>query len=250
MKQDALTGPEYDAQWKALGDFIRFNPGARHRRRLCLKIVEHLRFDCVADIGCGPGELLLALRGRHPEIRRFVGADFAPETVESTRKSLGWADIRQLDITEGTLGERFPLVTCCEVIEHLTDQPRAFGHLAEMVAPGGHLLVTCPTGKVFATERHFGHVRHPSAAELERWGKDAGLRTVQSYAWGFPGYLLLKYAVNIDPAMAMAQFGSGGYNTGKKLINHALYAWSYMSLNTSAKACQLVWLYQKGTEAL
>ncbi len=245
MTPTPLSGPEYDAQWKELGDFIRYNPGARHRRRLCLKILDRIRAETVADIGCGPGELLLALRGTHPEIRRFVGADLAPGTVEATRQRLSWAEFRQLDITAGTLGEQFALVTCCEVIEHLADQPRALAHLAEMVAPGGHLLVTCPTGKVFATERHFGHVRHPTPQDLEQWGKDAGLRTVERYAWGYPGYLLLKRAVNIDPKMAMSQFGSGNYSTVKKLINHALYLWSFMSLGTSDRACQLVWLYQR-----
>lgn len=244
---EPLSKGEYDRQWRELGDFIRYNPGARHRRRLCLEMLAGLRPEpeSVADIGCGPGELLLLLRQRMPSIKRFVGADFAPETVAGTQARLSWAELCELDITARAIDEEFALVTCCEVIEHLNEQVRAIEHLARMVAPGGHLLITCPTGYLFATERHFGHVRHPSPEDLEQWGKAAGLRTVAQKAWGFPAYRLLKHAVNIKPEMALRQFGSGTYNTTKKLINHALYAVSYVSWHDPNRACQLVWLYEK-----
>lgn len=240
-----LSGSEYDAQWRELGDFIRYNPGARHRRRLYHDILKDLSFDSVADIGCGPGELLLSLRESHPEIKRFVGADLGSETTEATAARLPWADFCVLDITEGALSETFSLVTCAEVIEHLEHQETAMRHLAQMVAPGGHLMVSCPTGKMFTTERHFGHVRHPSEQDLETWGRAVGLRTVKRTAWGFPTYLALKHLVNVFPDVSLKQFAHGSYNAPKRWINHALYYASYASLQQSERACQLVWLYEK-----
>jgi SAM-dependent methyltransferase len=246
MTHEALSGEQYDAAWRSLGDFIRYNPGARHRRRLCLRILEGVHVETIADIGCGPGELLLALRARRRGVRRFVGADFAPETVRVTQAALPWAEIQQLDITQATLvGETFDLVTCCEVIEHVRAQREVISNLSEMVSSGGHLLVSCPTGRLFTTERQFGHVQHPTPQDLEEWGRAAGLRTAERYLWGYPGYLLVKHMVNINPKLSMKQFGSGDYNLPKRLINHGLYLWSFLSWPHETRACQVVWLYQK-----
>jgi SAM-dependent methyltransferase len=246
MMDEALPSDEYDVQWQRLGDFIRYNPGARHRRRLSLRMLEGVRAEAAADIGCGLGELLTCPKQARPDIQRFVGADFAAKTVKRVRAALPWAEIHELDLTQGALNDTFELVTCSEVIEHLTDQAQAVANLAKMVAPGGHLLITCPTGRIFATERHFGHVKHPTPSDLERWGAAAGLVTQEAISWGFPAYLMVKHAANLNPELAIRQFGSGHFNSLQKLINHALYVWSFASW-PSRRACQLFWLYRKPT---
>ncbi len=248
MMLNPLSGSQYDRQWKELGDFIVYNPGARHRRRLCLQLVKDLHIDSVADIGCGPGELLLALRETHPEIGRFVGADLASETMDATAHRLPWAELCELDVTKDALDQTFSLVTCAEVIEHLSEQRQAMKNLAKMVAPGGHLLISCPTGKMFTTEKHFGHVRHPTPADLTSWGDELGLETVRKTQWGFPTYLALKHLVNLFPDLSMKEFGSGDYNAPKRFINNALYWATFASLPDSQKACQLFWLYRKPRE--
>ena len=56
-----LTPSQYDQMWSQLGDFIRYNPGARHRRRLVWNVLNELQFETFADIGCGRGEFIRML---------------------------------------------------------------------------------------------------------------------------------------------------------------------------------------------
>src|SRR5262245_3016834 len=52
-------------------------------------------------------------------------------------------DLRDLDPDDG-VGERFDVVICLEVIEHLRDDARLVRGLAASLRPGGRLLLTAP----------------------------------------------------------------------------------------------------------
>lgn len=240
----ALSRADYEAQWRALGDFIRLNPGARHRRRLTLRMLDGIAADSVLDAGCGPGELLLSLRGARGGIGRFVGADMATETLARNRRAMPWAEFVELDLVAGPLPEAFDLVLCCEVLEHVSERARAFANLAAMVRPGGALLVSCPTGVVYETERRFGHVSHPDADELEALGRACGLETLRSLDWGWPFYRALKWATNLDPDWSVRHFGSGSYSAPGRWLNHLLYAVNFLNIG-SKSGCQLFRLYRK-----
>lgn len=244
----ALTAADYDALWRALGDFIRLNPGARHRRRLTLRMLRGVEFDSVLDVGCGSGELLLHLHRARGGRGRWAGADLARETLETNRCAMPWAEFVEFDLVAGPLPDAFDsafdLVLCCEVLEHLDDRARAFEHLAATVRPGGTLLVSCPTGRVFETERRFGHVSHPDARELEALGSACGLETERAANWGWPLYRALKWAANVDTDWSMRNFGSGSYSRTGRWLNHLLYVANFLNLDSRA-GCQLFHLYRK-----
>src|SRR5688500_18256390 len=100
----------------------------------------------------------------------------------------------------------FDVVVATEVIEHLDDPEAAIKRLAQAATPGGHVVITCPTGKVWPTERHFGHVRHPRDADLAQWARRAGLDVEELWTWGFPTYALTKWAANVSPEAALQAF--------------------------------------------
>jgi len=221
---------EYDRQWGVLSDFIRYHPGARHRRRLIGKIVGKLDCRRILDVGCGPGELVYFFR-QTLEGKELTGCDFSPDVIASNRHRIPDADFHVLDVSADTLDDEFDLVVCSEVIEHIEDQPAAFRNLAAMVAPGGHLLVTCPTGTVYPTEVHFGHVRHPSLDELLEMGAANGLRPKLALNWGWPTYRALKFATNINSSWAIERFAEGDYSLSSKWISHLLYGLNFLNLD-------------------
>lgn len=235
----------YQAFWEETPDFARYNPGARHRRRLIADCLGAERFSSVLDVGCGQGELLALLRGAHPEVASLAGIDLSPDQV--ARNGERWPDMEffALDVQKEALKRTFDLVVCSEVIEHLDDQRAAMGNLARMVRAGGRLLVTCPTGTMYATERHFGHVRHPRAEELQRWAGEAGLELVSLWNWGWPTYRLLKWATNVDAEWALKRFASGSYTRGAKLVSNALYWLNFLNRQDDQRGCQLFGVFRR-----
>ena len=235
----------YNRIWRELTPFIRYNPGARHRRRLLFQFVAALPKRSVLDVGCGYGELLRLLRARWPEIAEAAGADLSEAVVEQNRRAHLSMGFHVLDLERAALPLQAELVTCTEVIEHLDDRASAFLHLAAMTAPGGALVVTCPTGKVHATERHFGHTTHPDVAELGALGEQAGLTLGRVQNWGFPIYRLTKWLTNLNPELALRTFAGEQYGAPQVLISNALYWANFLNMPSSPFGCQLVALFRK-----
>ena len=236
MMMDAAA---YDERWPEWDDFIRYNPGARHRRRLTLRLIDGLRFGTVLDVGCGNAELLGVLRHAYPAAR-LNGADFSGEVIQRNRSILPGIPFHVLDIEKERIEIRYDLVICCEVIEHLRDRRAALANLREMVGPGGHLAITCPTGPVYATERHFGHTTHPDVREIEGHAQALGLRIEKMWNWGWPTYAMLKWATNVNSEWALKTFANRKYSAASKLVSNALYYANYLNVTSRGSAgCQL-----------
>jgi 2-polyprenyl-3-methyl-5-hydroxy-6-metoxy-1,4-benzoquinol methylase len=48
------------------------------------------------------------------------------------------------DITKSTIADRFDLITCISVLEHIKDHSAAVSNMFALLRPGGHLLMTFP----------------------------------------------------------------------------------------------------------
>lgn len=237
----ALHADDYDAQWLQLSDFLKYNPGSRHRRRLIKLALERMGVvGRVVDVGCGLGETVQFLASAFPD-NRFTGADFSPVAIEECGRRMPQHQWVVADISKGPVKGDHEALVCSEVLEHLDDPATAVRHLAASVRPGGIVVITVPHGPVFATERAVGHVTHPSAAELGEWISAAGLSIEVHWCWGFPGYLGLKWLANRNPEMAMDQLANGEYGPLAKGLNHVAYAATAVtSLPNSSRGVQSV----------
>lgn len=96
------------------------------------------------DAGCGEGNMVRRLAPFLPDVRTTL-ADGAPAMLARTRDidaERHVADIRSLPFRDG----EFDLVTCCWVLEVLSDRDRsaAVGELIRVLRPGGLLcLAVC-----------------------------------------------------------------------------------------------------------
>jgi 2-polyprenyl-6-hydroxyphenyl methylase / 3-demethylubiquinone-9 3-methyltransferase len=98
----------------------------------------------VLDMGCGAGLLTEPLARMGGTV---TGVDAAPENIAVARdhalQSRLTIDYRAGEI-DAVSGERFDLITCLEVIEHVADPPRFIAGLAGLLAPGGLLILSTP----------------------------------------------------------------------------------------------------------
>jgi SAM-dependent methyltransferase len=237
----------YNSFWPEGFDFTRYHPGSRHRRRLIQKMLDKLQFKSVLDVGCGPGDLLVDILARREKSDlKLTGADISQEVVEKNSRQFPTMSFFHLDIQKHTISNvgSFDLIICSEVIEHLSDQRKAIENLASMLAKGGALLITCPSGKVFETEKSFGHTKHPSVKELTQLAIENGLGVEKAWNWGWPTYGLLKIATNINTSWALKNFASGHYSPVKKWISTFLYYINFFNIN-SPMGCQLFVLLRK-----
>jgi ubiquinone/menaquinone biosynthesis C-methylase UbiE len=239
----SLTAEDYDKQWSVLSDYIKYNPGARHRRRLILKLIKRLPVTNCLDIGCGKGELLILLSRYFNSRIKLTGADLSSGVIKDNLDRIKDADFFTLDIEKENINRKYDLIICSEVLEHLTNRRLALMHILNMMDSKGYLLVTVPTGKIYDTERYFGHVSHPTQKELKELARENNLRIIIFWNWGFPFYKILKWITNINSEWAIRNFGSGNYSFVSKFICNSLYFLNF--LNLKKRGCQLLVLMQR-----
>lgn len=144
------------------------------RRRIVLDFVRRLNLPedaAILDAGCGNGSILDGLR-RHG---RVTAVDVNPEAVAQARR-------REAEVLLSPLvplpleGQRFALVTCLDVLEHVPDDRAALSELLRVTQPGGLLLLTVPAypGLWSAHDVAAGHRRRYGRAQLISLARESG----------------------------------------------------------------------------
>lgn len=107
----------------------------------------------VLDVGCGTG-LISNLFARRYSSSKFTGIDFA-NSVEYARlfakqQQICNVQFEQIDFADFQTREKFDVVICQGVLHHMLDVDSASTKLAELVRPGGKLIVGLyhPWGKI------------------------------------------------------------------------------------------------------
>jgi SAM-dependent methyltransferase len=162
------------------------------------------------DAGTARGDVALHFARMRPQWQ-VLGIDLDPERVKRCRSAANalmienarfeWGDLLAMNQTN-----KYDLITCSDVLEHIEDDHRAVTNLAQALKPGGRLLMTFPAhpGRRHLRLLHWlerrrggvpsgvvGHVREgydpSSAAEL---AEAAGLEVVKiRWTYGFFGTL-------------------------------------------------------------
>lgn len=145
-------------------------------------IASHYVRRSVVDFGCGSGNLLRAVLDRAADScegrpQRVLALDHARSAVKRTADLVPEAEGRVFDLMRDDLGgERFDLVLCTEVLEHLRRPGIARDRLAAACAPGGTILITVPDGAIDAWE---GHVNFWTEDGLASFLEPIGATTVE-----------------------------------------------------------------------
>jgi 2-polyprenyl-6-hydroxyphenyl methylase/3-demethylubiquinone-9 3-methyltransferase len=158
-------------------------------------IRQSTEFDgrAIVDVGCGGGILAEAMAQAGATV---TGIDMARESLAVARlhqiESGVDVDYRQATAEElaAECPDRFDVVTCLEMLEHVPEPPQVIRSCAELVKPGGHVFFSTinrnPKSFLFAivgaeyllkllpagTHEYQKFIR-PS--ELESWARAAGL---------------------------------------------------------------------------
>jgi SAM-dependent methyltransferase len=117
----------------------------------------------VIDVGCGAGNLLRSVVEKTtPE--RVVGIDYASAGVRRAKQLVPAGEFLAESLYDVDLDEKFDLVLCTEVLEHLRDPRGAVEVLVRLCARPGAIVITVPDG---AQDTWEGHRNFWTESELE-----------------------------------------------------------------------------------
>ena len=164
------------------------------------EVIEDSLGERVLEVGCGIGNLTkLIAQGRHVHV-----LDIESEYVEGV---LGQQELlRALSLSGhvGDISEPLPesahsfspdTIVCLNVLEHVKDDRAALKNMAEVVCPGGVLIVLVPAFQALhgTLDVALGHYRRYNKKQLSQLGHQVGL-TVDTLFYlnlfGLPGWWL------------------------------------------------------------
>jgi SAM-dependent methyltransferase len=135
------VGEGWAAQWRRTDR--SFGPLTEH----LLKRSREFAFGAVLDIGCGAGELSLALARGRPHVT-VTGVDISPQLIEVARErgaQLGNVSFEVADAALWRPAVEFApdLLVSRHGVMFFDDPVAAFAHLAGQAAPGAGLMFSC-----------------------------------------------------------------------------------------------------------
>lgn len=182
----------YNKRWDREDE--RDRPPAPTRVRIVTDAVAaavSVKQPLILDVGCGNGWVLSAINQRLNAQARLFG-------VEPSLRGAGNCETRvpNATVSAGTLAsvyyeEQFDIVVTSEVIEHVTDQNEFILQIAEVLKPGGTLILTTPNG--LYRESYFRENPGYEAQPVENWLKISELQEMCQERY------LLKSIRTFDP---------------------------------------------------
>jgi len=187
--------------WTEIGRHpIRHNAFTAERYRIVASRAALKGARRVLDYGCGDGALLSVLASAAPGVE-LHGFDLNALGLEHARRALA---ARRLVATlygapEAIPSAAFDCVVCTEVIEHATAPDRMLEHIAQLLKPGGRVVITTPI-RLTETPEDVNHVQEWFPSEFaalfppSRWRvlsheQVVPCAAVEAYFWRPPLFL-------------------------------------------------------------
>lgn len=131
----------------------------------------------ILDIGCGAGTISFYLASKKHEV---LGIDISNNAINACRESVKRlrlernAHFEVMNFPKQIPDERFDLIICSEVIEHLYDDDLALKKIFLLLKPGGIAFISAPSinaplyklGLTKDFDQRVGHLRRYSLKEL------------------------------------------------------------------------------------
>jgi SAM-dependent methyltransferase len=192
---------DWDAHWSEYAEAAESNPAQAYRRQLVLRLLSDGKTQParVLDIGSGTGELIGEVLKRWPTVSA-LGLEMSVFGVALSQRRLPAARFRVCNLLtepepQGDEAGWATHAVCSEVLEHVDDPVQLLRNARAWMAPGCRLVVTVPGGPMSPFDKHIGHRRHFSPADIGEAITAAGLKPLTLEAAGFPFHNLYRVMV-------------------------------------------------------
>jgi 2-polyprenyl-3-methyl-5-hydroxy-6-metoxy-1,4-benzoquinol methylase len=238
----------YDEAWQRWQVMIDYSPAPKHRRRIIRKIISDQvkNISSVVDVGCGNGRLLaeVSIELGKEEIE-YKGFDISELVIEQNKDNqfLDGINWQQLNLDEEKLAEKFDLVLCSELLEHLQNWKIGLDRLLD--ATGKYLIVTIPSGYLYKIDRMVGHQKHFTRKTIETYFVARPEFSVEIFFWGFPFHQIYKRLINLRPNSIYNRFAGGNYSCKEKMLSNFINLLFYLNIKTQFETSQMILVAQR-----
>jgi 2-polyprenyl-3-methyl-5-hydroxy-6-metoxy-1,4-benzoquinol methylase len=178
--------------YDAAKEMAYFNTTATSRNLAYHKLIDKLpdwisvRACNLLDVGCGDGGLMAVAQEHGLEV---LGVETSPSMQELVRARLGTTAIWSAALTD-LPGGSFDVIALINVIEHVHQPGRMLRTLAELLSPGGVLLIHTMNfdglpARIKGSRWHqlepMEHIYYFTAQTLALMAKQAGLRVIDRF---------------------------------------------------------------------
>lgn len=137
------------------------------------------------DIGCGSGSISLFVASRG---KKVLGIDISETSIKACREGAqglrleDMASFKVMDFPKESPKQKFGLVICSEVLEHIREDKRALKKIYRLLNPDGLLIISVPSenaplykiGIAKKFDARVGHLRRYNANQLVGFCKEMG----------------------------------------------------------------------------
>lgn len=218
---------DYDLSWDQWVDCEIYGPTLRHQRRNVQALLRGLNYESILDTGGGSGDNLCHML-RAKKVKDVCLIDISLKALERAKTLIPAAKLVHMDVQRDSIGHKFDMVLCCDVLEHIPDDTAALKNIKKMT--GKYLIVSTLLGRMRESEKHVGHVRNYTLDGLLNKLKEAGFKPLKVIKWGFPFYSPIYR--NIWDRLPQ-EINNGRFGLFRKLCANILYL--IFMLNSSSK---------------
>ncbi|MFH1190122.1 MAG: class I SAM-dependent methyltransferase [Candidatus Omnitrophota bacterium] len=169
------------------------------------------RIKSVCDVGCGVGNLLLALEDRIIDAK---GIDTSDESLSLARARIKSPRIKLEKKDAYELAEQFDLVFLTDILEHIQDDRSMVRFLHDrVIKKDGYLIITVPAHRRLYSkfDENAGHYRRYDKAALLAILKEGGFEPMLCWCYG---QLAFHYIANAMLLFERSKDGAADVNAG------------------------------------
>lgn len=225
-----------DGHWEKIYLHQQKDFRSANLNRLLLKMMP--RKGSVLDVGCGTCGLTLELLKYGYDVyaidSSFTMVENAKKVLEKAGYSRGIVTLKNLlDLDEN---DKFDIIICLDVLEHIEDDYHAFGKLSSSLNKGAKIIISVPAMQSLYGKRdvELGHYRRYDPNQLTSIFNKYNIEIEKLRYWNFIGILPLFISNKKDKRLNEEFRYSASFKN--RSINKFLYYWfRFFENNVDAK---------------
>jgi ubiquinone/menaquinone biosynthesis C-methylase UbiE len=195
----------------------------RERRRLFRRLIQSYLIPShakCADVGTSTGTNLTLFSDLN--VGQAIGLEYEFEAIQLAIKKNTYSIVQGSAEKMPFVDGEFDLVTCTDVLEHVSDDVSALSEINRILRPGGYALITVPAFKILWGHQDVisHHIRRYRLAELEQKIESSGFVVIESFYFNWIMFVPVLI-IRILSRIVRSRIRSEG-DINSPLINKAL----------------------------